>query len=480
MTDDHTSVTCPWVATLAPGGSVTCSATYAVTQADLDAGSVTNTAQGHAFFGASAVDSPQAQATVSADQHPAIAVAKSADPVTYDHVGQSIAYTYVITNAGNVTIDGPLTVTDNLTSVSCPVVATLAPAASATCTATYLITQADLDAGSVTNTARGHASYEGDPLDSEMTDATVTASQSPELGLTKVASPTTYDHAGQAISYTYVLTNTGNVSLGGPVIVTDDLANVSCPALTSVGNNDVTFDPGEAITCSATYDVTQADLDAGSVTNHALGQATFGASTVQSNQAQATVTAAQAPHLSVTKEVQESTFTAIGDNLHYTITATNDGNSTLSAVSIDDPLLPALDCTPAQPVTLAVGGSLTCTGNLRRDPGRPRRGPPDQHRHGQRDRTLGGARHRLRIDDGRWRPGPAPVGHERRPGDQLYGRRGHPALHDHRDERRQRDPQRGEHRRPVAAGPGLHAGSTRDAVRRRFADLHRDVRRHAG
>ncbi|MEZ5191696.1 MAG: hypothetical protein R2734_03705 [Nocardioides sp.] len=57
-----------------------------------------------------------------------------------------------MTNTGNTTLTG-VTVNDpKVGTVTCPVT-TLAPGASTTCTATYTITQADVDAGQVVNTA---------------------------------------------------------------------------------------------------------------------------------------------------------------------------------------------------------------------------------------------------------------------------------------------------------------------------------------
>ena len=100
----------------------------------------------------------------------------------------------------------------------------------------------------------------------------------------RAPTPLTYDTVGTVVSYSYVVKNTGNVTLGGPFTVNDDkLGAVACPA----GN----LAPNATVTCSASYAVTQADLDAGSITNNAT--ATDG--TLTSNESQATVTAVQTP-----------------------------------------------------------------------------------------------------------------------------------------------------------------------------------------
>src|SRR5438046_810230 len=67
----------------------------------------------------------------------------------------ALHYRYLVTNTGNVTLKNPVTVTDDLTTVSCPVLpaAGLAPGATLTCTSSYVVTQADVDAGFVLNTA---------------------------------------------------------------------------------------------------------------------------------------------------------------------------------------------------------------------------------------------------------------------------------------------------------------------------------------
>ena len=42
------------------------------------------------------------------------------------------------------------------------------------------------------------------------------------------------------------------------------------------------------------------------------------------------VPATQNPHLAITKVATETSYSAVGDVIHYTIVATNDGNMTLA------------------------------------------------------------------------------------------------------------------------------------------------------
>ena len=204
----------------------------------------------------------------------ALSLVKTASPLTYDAVADSISYSYLVTNTGNVRLAGPVTVADDKATVVCPalrrsVTGFLDPAEAVTCTASYSITQADLNSGSVTNVAKASAGGTDSNPDSE----TVTAVVSKALSLVKTASPLTYDAVGDSISYSYLVTNTGNVRFAGPVTVADDKASVSCPALSTVGNADGFLDPAEAVTCTASYSITQADLNSGSVTNVAKASA---------------------------------------------------------------------------------------------------------------------------------------------------------------------------------------------------------------
>ncbi len=103
---------------------------------------------------------------------------KTATPTTYSTVGDGDLVQLSGDQLGQRHVVGPFTVSDDkATDESCPATASLAPGASITCTASYTITQADLDAGSVTNIASATNGTVTSPTDTE----TVTADQNPAL-----------------------------------------------------------------------------------------------------------------------------------------------------------------------------------------------------------------------------------------------------------------------------------------------------------
>ena len=199
----------------------------------------------------------------------------------YADVGETISYTFTVTNEGNEILTN-VTVTDllsGLSTISCPAT-TLAVGTDMTCTATYAITQADIDAGEVENIA----SADSDESPEDTDDDTVELPQNPALGIVKTATPSTYDEVGDVIEYSFEVTNTGNVTLIGPFTVSDDKAtDESCPKTESLA-------PGATITCTASYEITLDDLDAESVTNVASAQGYFGETPVVSPEDTETVT----------------------------------------------------------------------------------------------------------------------------------------------------------------------------------------------
>ena len=294
-------------AMLAPGASMTCTATYVTTQRDVDTGSILNLA---IAFGTgpngSTVDSNEATFTVTAVQSPSISLAKSASPTTVTAAGQTINfYTYAVTNTGNVTLNA-VTVSDphsGLSMLTCTPSnpATLMPGASMTCTATYMATQADIDTGSIMNTATASGQPPQGSLVTATSSFTVTVVQTPALSLTKSASPATFSKVGQVITYSYLVTNTGNVTFN-PVTVTDPH-----PGLSTISCQSTTLAPGASMTCTATYTTTQADIEAGSITNTGTATGTPPVGSVVTATSSATVVA-PIPAISLTKSASPSTF----------------------------------------------------------------------------------------------------------------------------------------------------------------------------
>ena len=117
--------------------------------------------------------------------------------------------------------------------LSCPQT-TLAPAASMTCTATHTFTQAELDANGSPTAGSGVLANTVTATSNEAPPATdnleIPIVQTPALTLVKSASPPSYNQVGQVITYSYVVTNTGNVTVLGQITVTDDKVTVDVPA----------------------------------------------------------------------------------------------------------------------------------------------------------------------------------------------------------------------------------------------------------
>src|SRR4051794_17420224 len=205
---------------------------------------------------------------------------------------------------------GPVTVADDQASdESCPALDTvgngdgfLDPGESVTCTASYTVTQADLDAGRSEERGVGKDGGTTSNTDTQ----TATATQTPELALEKsITGGDPFDAPGDVVTYDFTVTNTGNVRLAGPVTGADDHASdESCPALGTVGNGDGFLDPGESVTCTASYTVTQADLDAGSVPTDPTRPAAGPTSNTDTQTATATAT----PALAVAKSVDPDSY----------------------------------------------------------------------------------------------------------------------------------------------------------------------------
>ena len=240
-----------------------------MTQADIDAGEVENTAtadstQSGPDDDTETVDLPQS-ATISIDKEGTF---NDENADLNADVGETISYTFEVTNTGNVTLTG-VTVLDplsGLSAIDCPAT-TVAVGDSITCTATYTVTQADIDAGEVENTATADSTQSGPDDDTETVDLPQSATISIDKeGTFNDENAHLNADVGETISYTFEVANTGNVTLTGVTVLDppSGLSAIDCPATTVA--------VGDSITCTATYTVTQADIDAGEVENTATAE----------------------------------------------------------------------------------------------------------------------------------------------------------------------------------------------------------------
>ena len=270
-------VSCP-PGNLQPGQSTTCTATYTITQADVNSGSVNNTAHANgAPPTGPAIASPPDSTSTPTSSVAALTLAKSAGTPTDVNgngrvdAGDTIAYSFLVTNTGAVTVSG-VTVNDpKVGAVSCPTT-TLNPAGSTTCTKTYTITQADVNSGSVDNTATASGTNPSGGTVTSNTSSTNTPTSTVATLTVDKSAGTPVDvngngrvDAGDTIAYGFLVTNTGAVTLTGVGVSDPKTAPVSCPV--------TTLQPGQSTTCTAGYTITQADVNAGAVTNtaHANG-----------------------------------------------------------------------------------------------------------------------------------------------------------------------------------------------------------------
>ena len=197
--------------------------------------------------------------------------------------------------------------------------------------------------------------------------------------LTVSASPNPASTVGELISFTYTLTNVGLENLQSPYNVSATHLGV----LDSACSEDP-ISPEEFMQCTSTYTVTQADIDNGSFTNVATATAKLDGEIVSSNDASTEVELIQIPVLEITSITTDpvSPVTVEGTVVTYSYTIQNNGNVSLSNLTITDelndnitniscdgatdPLAPgaSTNCSSATPVTYIVDADALADGSI--------------------------------------------------------------------------------------------------------------------
>ncbi|MTV25247.1 DUF11 domain-containing protein [Nitriliruptoraceae bacterium ZYF776] len=204
---------------------------------------------------------------------PAVAIVKTADLDDVDGdgfagVGETITYGFTVTNTGNVPLSGVAVDDPLLGEVTCAAT-TLAVGASTTCTAApYVVTQDDVDAGGVVNVASvtadppGPGTPVGDTSDEVIVPGPPHAPALEVVKSSDVADDEVVE-LGDTITYTFVVTNIGNVTILDVAVVDPMIGSVTCAA--------TELAPGASTTCAADreHTITLADATEGTVVNQA-------------------------------------------------------------------------------------------------------------------------------------------------------------------------------------------------------------------
>ncbi len=250
-------------------------------------------------------------------------------------IGETITYTFNVTNTGNVPLRNVM-VTDPLPGV------TINPTPAGDLnndqvldltetwryTATYTVPSGAPNP--IPNTATARGDYQGLPAEDSDPHA-VTLNLAPGIQVAKSGPASAV--IGEEITYTFNVTNIGNVPLSN-VIVNDPLLGGNVPGLPSGDDGDNVLEVGEIWNYTATYIVPTGAHNP--LVNHATATGVYEETSAQAYDAH-TTTLNIAPAINIAKYGPSSA--RIGDEITYTFNVTNAGNVPLSNVIVKDPLL---------------------------------------------------------------------------------------------------------------------------------------------
>ncbi|MFC5406178.1 DUF7507 domain-containing protein [Cohnella soli] len=267
---------------------------------------------------------------------PAFTLTKTVDQTKADP-GDTVNFTFTIVNTGSAPLTN-IVITDPLLAFT-DIVTLLEPGASLEITIPFVV-PANATPGSVITNVVSVSPAETEP---KQAIAEVTVNSIPALALTKTPDRVNA-MPGDTITYTVIVTNTGNIGLTN-VIVSDPLLgfNAVLPSLAV----------GQSQSFTLTFVVPAGTPDGTVITN---------TSTVISDQAVSDQDTANVlidplpPALEVVKTADRLTATP-GDTITYTITVTNTGAVTLTNVALTDAILGIVQTIG----TLIPGQSLTFT-----------------------------------------------------------------------------------------------------------------------
>jgi hypothetical protein len=359
VTDDKgVAVTCPKT-TLKAGESMTCTGSGVAQACQYqNLGTATGTAYGGAKVSASD------PSHYFGEIYPAIQIKKATNGQDADTapgpeipVGSPVNWTYVVTNTGNAALTGIQVTDDKGVAVSCPKT-TLLAGESMTCTGNGTAQAGQYkNVGAVTGQPPcGNPVSDDDPSHYYGKDP-----DDPGLKIVKLTNGQDANTApgpeipvGSTVTWSYEVTNTGNVALSNLQVTDDKGVAVSCPK--------TTLQAGESMTCTGSGKAQACQYqNLGTVTGKTPGGQTLTDSdpshyfgkTYPAIDVETKVNGQDA-------DTPKGPEVAAGSALSFTYVVKNTGDTTLTGIVVTDSKGVAVSCPKT---TLAAGESMTCTGS---------------------------------------------------------------------------------------------------------------------
>ena len=320
-----------------PGAEITTTATYTITEADILAGGFTNTVTAKVVekeWSADAsvkVEEPNASLDVTKET-----TSKPADGKAYV-LGEKITYKITVTNDGNLTLTNVI-VTDEMTGDKWTV-ETMKPGDSEEFTAEHIVTEEDILAGTVVNNVTATGTPPGDEDPPKDDDDTEDPPEDPNGHLTVIKETTSETpeggyKLGETVSYKITVVNDGNLTITD-IKVLDERTGDEWPV--------ASLAPGESKEFTASTSVTEDDILSG----HIINEATATGKSPDPDKPDVPVTPDETDddpedpkgHLTVIKETTSETPEGgykLGETLDYKITVVNDGNLTITEITVTD------------------------------------------------------------------------------------------------------------------------------------------------
>jgi len=299
---------------------------------------------------------------------PAISVEKSTNGQDADSapgptiaVGDPVTWTYVVTNIGDTELTNVALVDDQLGPITCPET-TLAADEAMTCTAEGVAVEGPyVNEASVTGVGPNGEEVSDDDPSNYLGDP-APAAPAPAIDVEKSTNGEDADTGtgptlatGADVTWTYVVTNTGNVPLTDVAVTDDQVGAIDCPQDELAVGEDMTC-TAEGVAIEGPYtniaDATGVDPDGTVVQDddpsRYVGRSTPGTPSINIEKSTNGVDADEAP----------GPIIVAGGLVQWNYVVTNDGDVDLMNIEVVDNIEGAIACPET---ALAVGESMTCT-----------------------------------------------------------------------------------------------------------------------